>query len=212
MHHTDSNQPDLAVARPVDLAASPGRTTMLLANAGKRLALLGVLALGACSSPRLPVPAPPQPPQLPQASQPPQQSQQPQQPPQPQQPQQPSSAAHPLPPPVFSAPYRNWDEFRLHAGRRLVQANPNGTFTGAVPQPLLAIPVLEVELNADGSVRRIVVQRQPSQARDTVQLAIEAVQRAAPFGDVSHLPRPWKFSEVFLFRDDRRFKPRVLDL
>ena len=81
-----------------------------------------------------------------------------------------------------------------------------------VPQPLLAIPVLEVELNADGSVRRIVVQRQPSQARDTVQLAIDAVQRAAPFGDVSHLPRPWKFSEVFLFRDDRRFKPRALDL
>ena len=209
MHHIDANQGDLAVTRPVDLAASPGRTTLLLASVGKRLALLGVLALGACSSPRLPVPAPPQPPQVPQASQPPQQSQQPQQPPQPQ---QPATAAQPLPPPVLSAPFRNWDEFRLHAGRRLVQANPNGTFTGAVPQPLLAIPVLEVELNADGSVRRILVQRQPSQARDTVQLAIEAVQRAAPFGDISHLPRPWKFSEVFLFRDDRRFKPRVLDL
>jgi hypothetical protein len=93
-----------------------------------------------------------------------------------------------------------------------VDTNPDRTFTGPVPQPLLAIPVLEVELNADGSVRRISVQRQPSQARDTVQLAIDAVQRAAPFGDVSHLPRPWKFSEVFLFRDDRRFKPRALDL
>ncbi len=113
---------------------------------------------------------------------------------------------------MASVPFRNWDEFRLHAGRRLVQANPNGTFTSAVPEPLLAIPVLEVELNADGSVRRIVVQRHPTQARDTVQLAIDAVQRAAPFGDISHLPRPWKFSEVFLFRDDRRFKPRVLDL
>ena len=212
MHHIHANQPDLAVTRPVDLAALPGRTTLLLANVGKRLALLGVLALGACSSPRLPVPAPPQPPQLPQASQPPQQSQLPQQPQQLPKPQQPATAAQPLPPPVLSAPYRNWDEFRLHAGRRLVQANPNGTFTGAVPEPLLAIPVLEVELNADGSVRRIVVQRQPSQARDTVQLAIEAVQRAAPFGDVSHLPRPWKFNEVFLFRDDRRFKPRSLDL
>lgn len=93
-----------------------------------------------------------------------------------------------------------------------MDTNPDRTFTGPVPQPLLAIPVLEVELNADGSVRRISVQRQPSQARDTVQLAIDAVQRAAPFGDVSHLPRPWKFSEVFLFRDDRRFKPRALDL
>jgi len=120
-------------------------------------------------------------------------------------------AARPLPAPASRAPYRNWDEFRLHAGRRLVDTNPQATFTGPVPEPLLAIPVLEVELNADGSVRNILVQRQPSQARDTVQLAIEAVRRAAPFGDVSHLPRPWKFSEVFLFRDDRRFKPRALD-
>jgi hypothetical protein len=157
------------------------------------------------------VPAPASPPApLPSAPQAPAAATQPG--PSPAVPQAPSPAARPLPPPVASAPYRNWDEFRLHAGRRLVQANPNGTFTGAVPEPLLAIPVLEVELNADGSVRRIVVQRQPSQARDTVQLAIDAVQRAAPFGDISHLPRPWKFSEVFLFRDDRRFKPRVLDL
>ena len=43
---------------------------------------------------------------------------------------------------MSGALYRNWDEFRVHAGRRLVQANPNGTYTGAVPEPLLAIPVL----------------------------------------------------------------------
>ena len=174
----------------------------------KRLSVIGLLLLSACSSPRVPTPSqPPAPlpptPQAPAAAS--------HQVPSPSIPQAPAPSARPLPP-TSRAEYRNWDQFRLHAGRRLVQANPNGTFTGAVPQPLLAIPVLEVELNADGSVRRIVVQRQPSQARDTVQLAIEAVQRAAPFGDVSHLPRPWKFSEVFLFRDDRRFKPRVLDL
>jgi hypothetical protein len=174
----------------------------------KRLSIIGLLFLSACSSPRVPTPSqPPAPlpptPQAPAAAS--------HQVPSPSIPQAPAPSARPLPP-TSRAEYRNWDEFRLHAGRRLVQANPNGTFTGAVPQPLLAIPVLEVELNADGSVRRIVVQRQPSQARDTVQLAIDAVQRAAPFGDVSHLPRPWKFSEVFLFRDDRRFKPRTLDL
>jgi len=28
---------------------------------------------------------------------------------------------------------------------------------------------------------------------------------------VSHLPRPWKFIETFLFDDDRKFKPRTLD-
>ena len=212
MLHMDAARRGLKATSPAGASAPTGLKAVPLAGVGKRLALLGVLALGACASPRLPVPASPQPPQLPQASQPAQAPQQSPQPQQPQPPQQPSMAARPLPAPASRAAYRNWDEFRLHAGRRLMDTNPDRTFTGPVPQPLLAIPVLEVELNADGSVRRITVQRQPSQARDTVQLAIEAVQRAAPFGDISHLPRPWKFSEVFLFRDDRRFKPRVLDL
>jgi len=106
---------------------------------------------------------------------------------------------------------RNWSELRLQAARRIVSANPTLTFTGVPQDPLLAIPVLEIELNADGSIRRIEVLREPRQARDTTQIAIDAVRRAAPFGDVSRLPRPWKFSETFLFNDDRRFKPRTLD-
>ena len=93
----------------------------------------------------------------------------------------------------------------------MVAANPNGTYVGTVPDVLLAIPVLEIELNADGSIRRIEVLRPPTQARDTMQLAIDAVRRAAPFGNVSRLPRPWKFAETFLFNDDRKFKPRTLD-
>jgi hypothetical protein len=81
-----------------------------------------------------------------------------------------------------------------------------------VPEPLLAIPVLEVELNADGSVRRVKVLRIPkTSAQDTVDMAIAAVHRAAPFGDVSRLPRPWVFTESFLYDDARRFKPRSLD-
>jgi len=93
----------------------------------------------------------------------------------------------------------------------MVAANPEGTFTGKPQQMLLAIPVLEVELNADGSIKRIDVMRRPSQAQETTQLAIDAVKRAAPFGDVSRLPKPWKFAETFLFNDDKRFKPRTLD-
>lgn len=106
---------------------------------------------------------------------------------------------------------RAWDEYRVNFSRRIVAANPNGTYTGLVPEPLLAIPVLEIDLNRDGSVRSLRVQRSPSQAEDTVQLAMDAVRRAAPFGDVSHLPQPWRISETFLFRDDRKFKPRSLD-
>jgi hypothetical protein len=120
-------------------------------------------------------------------------------------------AARPVPlgPPTAA---RSWDEFKLQAARRLVQAHPEGTYLGPVPEPLLAIPVLEVELNADGSVRRVNVMRQPGQARDTTQLAIDAVHRAAPYGAMTHLPRPWKWTEVFLFDNQRRFKPRQLDI
>jgi hypothetical protein len=115
---------------------------------------------------------------------------------------------HALPPPHG---VRNWTEVRQQAAERIVAANPGTTYTGGVPDPLLAIPVLEIELNADGSIRRIEVLREPRQAKETLQIALDAVRRAAPFGDVSRLPRPWKFVETFLFDDSRKFKPRTLE-
>jgi len=108
-------------------------------------------------------------------------------------------------------PVRNATELRLQAAKRIVAANPGATYLGKVPDILLAIPVLEVELNADGSIKKIDVMRPPSQAPETVQMASDAIRRAAPFGDVSRLPRPWKFVETFLYRDDKKFKPRTLD-
>jgi outer membrane biosynthesis protein TonB len=119
-------------------------------------------------------------------------------------------APSPAPAPSPNAA-RTWDEFRLRAAQRLVAANPDITYTGAVPEPLLAIPVLSVELKADGSIANVEVMRYPSQAKDTTQIAIDAVRRAAPFGDVSRLPKPWKYIETFLFNDERRFKPVTLD-
>ena len=106
---------------------------------------------------------------------------------------------------------RNWDQVRHQAAERLVAANPDITYMGRVPDQLLAIPVLEVELNGDGSVRRIEILREPREAKETLKIAVEAVRRAAPYGDVSRLPKPWKFVETFLFDDARKFKPRTLD-
>jgi len=128
-----------------------------------------------------------------------------------------SSAKAPAPAPAGSArlaapgAVRNWNELRKQAAQRVVAANPGGTYLGVPPEPLLAIPVLEVELNADGSIRKIETLRYPREAKDTVQLAVDALHRAAPFGDVSRLPKPWRFTESFLFNDERKFKPRTLD-
>ena len=114
---------------------------------------------------------------------------------------------------TLSAPrsVRSWTEVRRQAAERIVAANPDITYTGKVPEILLAIPVLEIELNGDGSIRNIEVLRPPRQAGDTLRIAADAVRRAGPFGNVSTLPRPWKFVETFLFDDQRKFKPRTLD-
>jgi hypothetical protein len=120
----------------------------------------------------------------------------------------PRTAAAPAP---YTRPAQTADEYQRQIAARLIAANPTITYTTPSPPVLLAIPVLELEVNADGSVRHIGVRRMPTQATETVQIAIDALRRAAPFGDVTHLPGPWKFTEVFLFDDDGRFKPRILD-
>ncbi len=122
----------------------------------------------------------------------------------------PAPRAAPAPAP-YTRPARTVDEYKRQIALRLVAANPKITYTTRAPDILLAIPILEVEVNGDGSVRHIGVIRVPTQATDTIQIAIDAVRRAAPFGDATQVPKPWKFTEVFLFDDDRRFKPRILD-
>jgi hypothetical protein len=106
---------------------------------------------------------------------------------------------------------RNIADVRKQAAQRLVAAHPDSTYMTVPKQPLMGVPVLRVELNGDGSVRNIIVLRTPSQAPETVQLAKDAIYRAAPFGDVSRLPKPWEFVETFLFEHNGRFKPMTLD-
>ncbi|RVU45648.1 energy transducer TonB [Rubrivivax rivuli] len=115
---------------------------------------------------------------------------------------------------TLSAPATPRSQAALQAqfAARLMQAHPDSTYTGRPPERLYAIPVLEVDLNADGTVRGIKVLRRPSTGDEATRLAMDAVRRAAPYGDVSRLPKPWRVVETFLFDDDLRFKPRTLDV
>ena len=101
---------------------------------------------------------------------------------------------------------------RVQLAQRLLEAHPDSSYSTRSPERLLAIPVLEIDLNADGSVRSIKVLRKPTTGNEATVLAIAAVRRAAPYGDVSRLPKPWRVVETFLFDDHLRFKPRTLDL
>lgn len=126
----------------------------------------------------------------------------------------PSPAAVAAPKPAgMPAPkaVRTHDELRRQAAERLVMANPERTFMTTAPTHLLTVIVLEVEVKADGSVRRVNVVRKPRYAPETLQMAIDAIHKAAPFGDVRRMPEPWKFTETFLFEEDRRFKPLTLN-
>ncbi len=112
-----------------------------------------------------------------------------------------------------AAPVRSQAQLREQVAQRLMAMHPDETYAGKAPEVLLAVPVLLIELRADGAVRRIQVLRWPNQksTHDTVQLAIDAVHRAAPYGHLQGLPQPWTFTESFLFDAQRRFKPRSLD-
>jgi hypothetical protein len=158
------------------------------------MVLVSVALIAGCTLPSLPRwPAPPPPPSAPVVV-------------------PPAAATVPTGPAApASARARSWNEYRMQAARRMVQLNPTRTYMSTPPEPLMAIPVLEVELNADGSVANIRVERVPREVTDTVQVAIDAVRRSAPYGSVAHLPKPWKFTEVFLFDYEWRFKPRSLD-
>lgn len=157
--------------------------------------LIGPVLAGCAAAPRAPAPAPPSAPVAVPAPLP-----------------SPAVVAAPKPPgmPPPKA-VRTQEELRRQAAERLVMANPDGTFMTQAPTHLLTLVVLEVEVKADGSVRRVNVLRKPRFAPETLQLAIDAIHRAAPFGDVRRMPAPWKFTETFLFEEDRRFKPLTLN-
>jgi len=128
-----------------------------------------------------------------------------------------AAPAKPKAPPRFvqlpepAAP-RSLEELQRQFARRLVQSHPDTSYLSRAPERLLAIPVIEVEFNADGSVRNLVVLRRPSTGSEATTLAVDAIRRAGPFGSVARLPKPWKIVETFLFDDELRFKPRTLDL
>ncbi|MBX3654684.1 MAG: hypothetical protein KIS62_11515 [Ramlibacter sp.] len=115
-----------------------------------------------------------------------------------------ATPAAPLP------PARSWDEYKLRVARRIVQTSGDETFSGPVPDRLQSIPVLQIQLNRDGSVRNIEVLRVPKFSPQTLQMAMKAIRRAGPFEPVGHLPRPWQYSETFLYNDDLKFQIRSL--
>lgn len=115
--------------------------------------------------------------------------------------------------PAAPAVPKNIDEFKKIAARKMLAANPDVTYSGKPQAMNFGIPILEIELNDDATVKNISVVRPPANeaAASTVDIAMEAIRKAAPYGDISKLPKPVKWTEVFLFNDQKKFKPRSLE-
>jgi hypothetical protein len=124
------------------------------------------------------------------------------------------TAVSPLSPAAVTAS-RALDELRIRVAKQIVAKNPSLTYTGKVPDILAAIPVLQIELDARGDVKDISVFRAPNpdSPQETIQIAMDAVRRAAPF-DMRGMFSA-KFLETFLFKqttdNQLKFKPRSLE-
>jgi hypothetical protein len=145
-------------------------------------ALLVAAVLAGCASKRATAPAPAAPP--------------------------PAAVAPAAAPPVASSlpMVRTWAEYRRRAAQIMMAANPGGTFTGPGPEQWYGIPVVQVMLNADGSIRNLDFMRQSKVGPETNNMALQAVRRVASFGPVSNLPQPWQFNETFLYNDSLKFQ------
>jgi hypothetical protein len=125
----------------------------------------------------------------------------------------PSSPAAPAAAPAAAAPLppvATWQQYRLRAAQIITQANAAHSFGGKLPDPLHGIPVMQIQLHADGSVRLIDTLRVSKVAPETTQLAIDAIRRVGNFGPVGNLPQPWQFNETFLYNEDLKFQLRSL--
>ncbi len=107
----------------------------------------------------------------------------------------------------------NLDPITVSAAHQITKANPNQIFWEDTPDILFGIPILKVIVGPGGYIQEIIVLRKPQnpEATDTLQLAINAIRRAEPFKYLVVNDEPVEFVQTFLFRNDRKFKLRVLD-
>jgi protein TonB len=101
------------------------------------------------------------------------------------------------------------DAYKTQVAYRVMERNPQQTFSGKLPEMLPAIVVVNVTVDKDGELKDVQVQR--SRDPDASRVAVDSMKRSGP------LPKPANllasgdaltFSETFLFNDQYRFQLR----
>lgn len=123
----------------------------------------------------------------------------------------PAAAPQAAPPAVSGLPaVRTWAEYRRRAAQMIMAANTASVAAGKLQDPLYGIPVVQIQLNPDGSIRNLDFMRQSKVGPETNNLALQAIRRIGSFGPVNNLPQPWQFNETFLYNDGLKFQLRTI--
>ena len=95
---------------------------------------------------------------------------------------------------------------------QILTANPDTIINGRLPPMLPAIVVVNISIDRDGAIHKVVVQRSRDDTASEVALA--SVRRGAPYPRplalIARGGRTLEFSETFLFNRDYRFQLRTL--
>jgi hypothetical protein len=105
---------------------------------------------------------------------------------------------------------RTWAEYRRRAAQMIVAANASSVAAGKLQDPLYGIPVVQIQLNPDGTIRNLDFMRQSKVGPETNNLSLQAIRRVTSFGPVGNLPQPWQFNETFLYNDGLKFQLRTI--
>jgi TonB family protein len=118
----------------------------------------------------------------------------------------PPAAAAPMVPPL------TLDGYKKAFARQVAYASPE-TFDEPLPEMLKSVVVLDITIDSDGRLARVLVRRSNGYA-ELEKVALNSVRRAAPYASPAWTMRrsdgSVHFLETFLFRNDGRFRIRSL--
>ncbi len=127
------------------------------------------------------------------------------------------AASLPVPAEVAASGARTLIEYRRQVSELLHAANAKDVFAGTPPNPLRAVIVVYVEVDADGVLRMLHLYRAPPHSPELVDEVERAWRRLGP-----QLPRPLPelmalqerlvFTQTWLFDYEGRFRLRNLSL
>lgn len=109
--------------------------------------------------------------------------------------------------PVSSA--RTPGEYRHHAARHVYAQHAPHIYSGPMPPLLQAVGVLDIEIGADGEVRRLTWLRAPSHAPAVMRQIEDLIHRAAPYPAPLHLTSV-TYTDTWLWHQSGRFQLHTL--